>query len=249
MVKHDIICLLGNRGCGKSNICEMINSKNDANNSTIVAIEPSNGLGVKYGIDLNIVDKLTLEYTFDAADFNKIILPDQTINQEQIYWIILDCETDTILKRIQSRPSRDIWETRKALNYFQQRFRHLSAHFGIPFVDATQRTLEQVYDEVLDIVRKYSDYYRYYRQMSTQTLNYNQIQECDLENKLYKTINTYDIDKITNLPEYGEEFDNIDKRKLYIRWYINNNSLEIDQQKKILQIGEYELPITGTILT
>ncbi|CAF4897598.1 unnamed protein product, partial [Rotaria sp. Silwood2] len=85
MAKQDIICLLGNRGCGISSICEMINSKKDANNSTIVAIERSNGLGVTYRIDPNIVDKLTFEYTFDADDFNNIILPDQTINQESIY--------------------------------------------------------------------------------------------------------------------------------------------------------------------
>ncbi|CAF1482447.1 unnamed protein product [Rotaria sordida] len=248
MVKQDIICLLGNDGSGKSSICEMINSEKDVNNNTIVAIERSNGLGIKFGIDPSIVDKMTLEYTFDGENFNKIMLPDQTINQEQIYWIILDCDIDIIQKRIQSRPTSDIWETRKALKYFQQRFHHLSAHFGIPLVDTTQRTLQQVYDEVLDIVRKYSNYYRYYRQMGTQILNYNQIQECDLENKLYKIINTYDMEKITDLPEYTQEFDNVDKRKLYIRWYINNNSLEIDQQKNILHIGEYELPITGIIL-
>ncbi|CAF3121626.1 unnamed protein product [Rotaria sp. Silwood2] len=85
MVKRDIICLLGNCGCGKPSICEMINLAKDANNSTIVTIERSNGLGVKFGIDPNIVDKLTLEYIFNAEDFNKIILPDQTINQEPIY--------------------------------------------------------------------------------------------------------------------------------------------------------------------
>ncbi|CAF1669672.1 unnamed protein product, partial [Didymodactylos carnosus] len=98
---------------------------------------------VEYGIDLSIVDKLTLEYTFDEKNFNKITLPDQTVNEEQIYWIMLDCDVDTILKRIQSRPTSDIWETRKALSYFQQRFRNLSAHFGIPYIDTTQRTLEQ----------------------------------------------------------------------------------------------------------
>ncbi|CAF1468962.1 unnamed protein product [Rotaria sp. Silwood1] len=248
MVKRNIICLLGNNGCGKSSICEMINSRKEADNSIPIAIERSNELGLKYGIDPTIIDKLTLEYTFDEDNFNKIILPDQTVNQEQIYWIILDCDIDTILKRIQLRPTKSVWETRKALYYCQQRFRHLSAHFGIPFVDTTLKTLEQVYDEILDIVRKYSNFYRYYRQMGTQILDYNQIQECDVENKLYKMINIYDIDKITNLPEYAEELDNVDKRKLYIRWYINNNSLEINPERNILQVGEYELPITGTIL-
>jgi broad-specificity NMP kinase len=243
MVKREIICLLGNDGCGKSSLCELINSKND----TLIAIERSNGLGVEHGIDPSIVDKLTLEYTFDNDNFNKIILPDETVNQEKIYWIILDCQVDIILKRIQSRSKKDIWETRKALDYYQQRFRHLSAHFGIPFIDTTHQTLQQVYNQILDIVRKYSNYYQYYRQIGTQILNYSLIQQYDIENKLYEIINSYDFDKITNLPEYAQEFDNMDKKKLYIRWYLNNNSFEIDQQRNILKIGEYQLTITGTI--
>jgi broad-specificity NMP kinase len=243
MIKHEIICLLGNNGCGKSSICQLINLNND----TIIAIERSNELGAKFGIDPNIIDKLTLEYVFDEENFNKITLPNQTMNEEKIYWIILDCEVDTILKRIQTRTTKNIWETQKALNYFQQRFRHLSGHFGIPFIDTTHQTLEQVYNYIIDIVKKYSNYYQYYRQIGTQILNYDLIQQYDIENKLYKIINTYDFDQITNLPEYAHEFHNIDKRKLYIRWYINKNSFEIDQQKHILKIGDYELPITGTI--
>jgi broad-specificity NMP kinase len=244
MAKRVIICLLGNDGCGKSSICDLINSKN----GTLIAIERSNKLGEQYGIDPSIVDKLTLEYTFDKEHFNEITLPDQTANQEQIYWIILDCEVDAILKRIKSRPKKDIWETPKALNYYQQRFRHLSAHFGIPFIDTTKQTLEQVYNDIIDIVGKYSDSYRYYRQIGTQILTYDFIQQCDVENKLYTMMNINSFDQITNLPEYAHEFDNVDKQKLYIRWYLNNNSSEIDQERNILKIGDYELPITGTIL-
>ncbi|CAF2994135.1 unnamed protein product [Rotaria sp. Silwood2] len=248
MVKHDFICLLGNDGCGKTSICELINSKKDDNNNKIIAVERSNGLGVEYGIDPSIVDKLTLEYIFDEEYFNKITLPDQTINGEKIYWIILDCEVDIILKRIQSRSKSNVWETRKALNYFQQRFRHLSAYFGIPFIDTTQQTLEQVYHNVTNIIRNYSEFYRHYRQMNAQILTYDLIQQCDVENKLYNVVDIYDFDKITNLPEYAQEFDNVDKRQLYIRWYVNNNSPEIDQHRNIIKIGDYELPITGIIL-
>lgn len=243
MAKNNIICLLGNDGCGKSSLCELINSRND----TIIAIERSNGLGVKHGIDPSIVDKLTLEYTFDHENFNKIILSDETVNQEKIYWIILDCQVDVIQKRLQSRPKTDIWETEKALNYYQQRFRHLSAHFGIPFIDTTHQTIEQVYNNVLEIIEKYSNYYQYYRQIGTQKLNYDLIEKYNIENQLYQLINIYDFDTITNLPEYAKEFDNIDKKKLFIRWYINNNSSEIDQEKNILKIGEHELSITGPI--
>src|ERR1019366_1347531 len=101
---------------------------------------------------------------------------------------------------------QDIWETRKALSYFQQRFRHLSAHFGLPCIDTTQRTLEQVRDEILNVVMKYPEHYHQYRQLGTQTLNYDSFQQYDVENKLYEMVNTFDFDKVTNLPEYATEF-------------------------------------------
>jgi thymidylate kinase len=248
MIKCEIICLLGNDGCGKSSICELINSKKDLSGNTIVAIERSNGLGVKYEIDPSIVDKLTLEYTFDHDHFNKTTLPNQTVDGQLIYWIILDCDVDTILKRIQSRTKQDIWETRKALGYFQQRFRQLSAHFGLPYIDTSQRTLEQVCDEILNIVIKYPEYYRQYRQLGTQTLNYDSFQQYDVENKLYEMVNTFDFDKVTDLPEYAAEFNDIDKRKLYIKWYVNNSPLKLDEKQNIVKIGDYEIPATETLL-
>ena len=52
----------------------------------------------------------------------------------------------------------------------------------------------------------------------------------------------------TDLPEYAHEFNEIiDKRKLFIKWYLNNNLLEIDQDKNVLKIGDYQWTITGTI--
>ncbi|CAF4117487.1 unnamed protein product [Adineta steineri] len=247
MAKYDIICLLGNDGCRKTSICELINSKKVViHNNNIIAIERGNELANDYGIDPTIIDKLILEYTFDKENFDKIQLPNETINGQKIYWIILDCQVDTLLKRIQTRSKKSIWETQKALNYYQQRFRHLSAHFGIPFIDTTQQTIPQICTQVLDVIEIYSNYYQYYRQIGTQLLNYNIIQEYDIENQLYKIINIYDINQITNLPEYEEEFDNIDKKKLYIRWYLNN--YEIIQEENLLRIGEYELSINGPIL-
>jgi hypothetical protein len=57
-------------------------------------------------------------------------------------------------------------------------------------IDTTHQTLEQVYNEIL---------------------NYDLIQEYDLENKLSKLINTNDFDQITNLPEYAHEFIDINQ--------------------------------------
>lgn len=244
MTKKTFICILGNDGCGKTSLCNSINSKND----DIIGIERSNGLDIKYGIDSTIIDKLTLEYTFDYENFNQIILPDETNNQEKIYWIILDCQVDILQKtRLQSRSKKDIWETEKALNYYQQRFRHLSAHFGLPFIDTTYQTIEQIYDIIINIINKYSNYYQYYRQIGTQILNYHLIENNNIENKLYQLINNYDFNQITNLPEYAKEFDNMDKKKLFVRWYINNYSIEINQENNLLKIGEYELSINGSI--
>ncbi|CAF1968439.1 unnamed protein product [Rotaria magnacalcarata] len=245
MGKCDIICLLGNTGCGKSSVCEFINSKSDNNDNTIIAINRSSE---ELKIDLSAINKLIFEYTFDEENFNTIKLLDQTAKEQQIYWIVLDCAVDTILKRIQTKSARGLFETRKALCYYQQRFRHLSAHFGLPFIDTTQLTLEQVCDEVSDVVKKYSEYYQQYRRMGTQTLNYAFIQQCDVENKLYGIVNTYDFDLITHLPEYANEFDDIDKCKLFIKWYVNNNPLEIDHRRNIVKTGDYELPAVGTLL-
>ena len=247
MIKRKIICLLGNNGCGQPSICQLINSRNDSNNQPIVAVERSKGLADEYGIDLTIIDQLTLKSPFDEENFNKITLPDQTANCEQIYWIILDCDIDIILQEVQTTSTNNIWQTRKALYYYQQRFRHLSAHFGIPFIDVTRQTLQQIYNKILDVVRKYSNYYRFYRQIGTQILNYDIIQQFDIENKLYQMTDKYDFEKVTNLPEYAHEFNDVDKRKLYIKWYVNNNSFEIDQQKHVLIIGDYEIKITETI--
>ncbi|CAM4989525.1 unnamed protein product, partial [Rotaria socialis] len=93
MGKCEIICLLGNTGCGKSSVCEFINSNSNNNDNTIIAINRSSE---ELEIDLSAVNKLIFEYTFDEENFNKIKLLDQTVKEQQIYWIVLDCEVDTI---------------------------------------------------------------------------------------------------------------------------------------------------------
>lgn len=247
MSKRIFVCLLGNDGCGKTTISQLINYRNE--NKNLIAIERSNNLGNQYGIDPRIVDKLTLEYIFDYENFNQVYLEDRTQDDEEIFWIILDCDIETILKRIETRSKTDIWETRKALHYYQQRFRHLSAHFGIPFLDTTNKTIEQVYQEILDIIYKYSNYYRILRQIGTQTLNYDRIQQFDIENKLYSMIETFDFNQITDLPEYSQQFiERIDKKRLFVRWYVNQHAIEIDRNRNCLIIGQYEIEITETIL-
>ncbi|UJR20148.1 hypothetical protein I4U23_023280 [Adineta vaga] len=242
MEKNEIICLLGNHGCGKSNVSQLINSKQE--NGKIIAIENNDELASQYGFDPSSITKLIFEYPFDDDNFKKIILPDRTYNNQQIYWIILDCDTEILLKRIPLRSKQDIWQTRKALHYYQQRYRHLSAHFGIPFLDTTHLNSEQVATQILDIIQKYPNYYHYYRQIGTQILTYEIIEKNNLENHLYQIIKS---DSIPDLPEYVDEFPIIDQQKLYTRWYVTHHSLEIDHEKNLLRIGVYNLSITGPI--
>lgn len=244
MEKKKIICVLGNDGCGKSSLCQLINSKKE----NIIGIERSNHLGIQYGIDPSKFDKLTFEYTFNYEQFNEIILEDRTINDEQIYWIILDCQIDLILKRIQYRTNKDIWETIKSLKYYQQRYRHLGAHFGIPIIDTTKYNLEQVYQIILNITNQYDHYYHYYRQIGTKILNYQFIQQFNIENILYEMIDQFDLNEVKNLPEYSSEFvDQIDQKKFFIRWFVNNNQIDIDQENHFILINHYQIPIKGPI--
>ena len=244
MGKNKIICVLGNDGCGKSSLCELINSKKE----NLIGIERSNHLGIKYGIDPSKFDKLTFEYPFNSQEFNQIILEDRTINDEQIYWIVLDCQIDLILKRIENRINKDIWETIKSLKYYQQRYRHLSSHFGIPFIDTTKFNLEQVYQIILNITLKYDHYYHYYRQIGTQILNYQFIEQFNIENIFYQMIDQFHFNEVKNLPEYSSEFvDQIDQKKLFIRWFVNHNDINIDQNNNFILIDHYQIPIKGPI--
>ncbi|CAF1158403.1 unnamed protein product [Adineta steineri] len=203
---------MGNRACGKSSICQLINSAQ--RNKNIIAIECGDQLASEYAVNPSLVDRLVFEYPFDDAQFQKINLCDRTENHQQIFWIILDCEVETILKRIQGRPKKDIWHTKKSLYYYQQRYRHLAAHFGIPFLDTTHLTLEQVSVEILDIIEKYATYYRYFRQIGTQNLTHQIIEECDIEHQLYQIIKPGEL---IDLPDYAHELSAVDQQKLYTR--------------------------------
>lgn len=244
MDKKTLICVLGNDGCGKSSVCELINLKNES----VIAIERSNHLGSQYGIDPSKFDKLTFEYSFNYEQFNQIVLEDRTNNDEQIYWVVLDCEIDSILKRIEHRTNKDIWETIKALKYYQQRYRHLSAHFGIPIIDTTKYNLEQVGQLILDVPLKYDHYYHYYRQIGTRILNYQFIERFNIENILYEMIDQFDFNEVEDLPEYSSEFvDRIDQKKLFIRWFVNRNEISIDEENHLVVIDHFQIPIKGPI--
>jgi ABC-type dipeptide/oligopeptide/nickel transport system ATPase component len=247
MRKRDVVCLLGNSGCGKSSVCELFNVENNHPNDIIMTVAGRNRSGIEMNIHSSFIDALTLEYTFDSSNFNQIKLPDETVKGERIYWIILDCAVDTILTRIKMQAEKQIWTTSKALQYLQQRYRYLGAHFGIPIIDTTERSLKEVHNNIIHIVQVNFNYYRYYRQIGSQTLDYDTLQNFNIENILYRLLKTDDMDQITDLPEYAHEFPDVDKQRLYIRWYVNNHSLELNAKRDTLDIGDSILPITGPI--
>ncbi|CAF1451747.1 unnamed protein product [Adineta ricciae] len=242
MSNYDVICVLGNRGCGKSRVCQWINSQQG--NGNIIAIESGDPSASSYGFDSNLINQLVFEHPFEDEIFKNTILPDRTSANQRIYWIILDCDVDTILKRIPTALKQDVWYTRKALHYYQQRYRQLGAHFGIPFLDITNSAIEEISHEIFSIIRNDSNFYEHYRRIGTQILTYDIIEKHDIENQLHSIIR---LDEIPNLPEYAHEFTNIDQRKLYTKWYVNNQSCEINSERSILRCGEYDLPITGPI--
>lgn len=225
------ICLIGNDGTGKTTTMSLINSKN----SNISAIERSSSSALFVRCpQLSIFDKLTMMHTFEDK-FNDVDIIND-IDGIPLYWVILDCDVPTILTRIRSRETSDIWETEKALMYFRNRFRQLGAHFGIPLIDTTRLSLEQVCRCVEEVVG--NPFYRAYRSIGTKYLTYETICENDVETLVYASEKTVRENIVLQLPKYAEEFPNVDREKIYARAYVHSHA-PVLYKGGLVHIGEY----------
>lgn len=211
------IYIVGNYGTGKTSVCQLLENAYDRDTGPA---------------DIHVLDKMTLMNTFDDG-YDEIEISNNVV------WIILDCDVDVILKRISNRDNLDkfdIRKTRKSLHYFKCRFRELSGHFGIPIIDTTDLTIEQVV-KVVKYIAKHKHYYDDFRSMGTKYLTYEDIQERDGDNIVYGIVEDVELD---DLPEYIHEFPNIDKHKLLARSYVNDMKIQEENRitLKLLEEGE-----------
>jgi hypothetical protein len=183
-------------------------------------------------LDPKILDKNTLIYTYEAkTPILREILYDGRVCP--VYWIILDSPVDVILRRIEKRP-KDIFDTRKAIEYYQQRFREISAFGGIPLIDTSKyESVEHVADEILRLVVS-KDYLELFC-LRNEILTHDLIDQLNVEERLFHLLDNYkhDLDTV-NMNDFDADglFDcellknelnkSADlKKRLFSRWLAN----------------------------
>ena len=244
-----IFVINGNDGSGKSAVCQIINKSFD-----YVAIERSNDLALKYNISL-VLDKLTLSNTFENRDHIQFIDNIQIDNVTvPIYWIILDATVECIQERISTRFHHDEWESKKSLFYFRQRFREISAYYGIPLIDTTKLDINEVINKIISMHVNNSQYNEV-KNLALKNISHDIIDSLNIETILINMITEFDFNKIDDLPTcplYGSilsEMPNKYKKKLFARWlldgsiYVKNKIIKIERNEII-----YEIPNEKSLL-
>ncbi|QKF93872.1 phosphoribosyl-ATP pyrophosphatase [Fadolivirus algeromassiliense] len=248
-----IFILCGNDGTGKSTVSQLLNQTDE-----YIAIERSNELAGKYNINPSIVDNLTLGPPFDQRD--DLVLQESVLvdgKQVPVYWAILDASIETIKKRISNRKYHDKWESDKALFYYRQRFRELAAFYGIPLIDTTNLSINEVVLQVTDL-HKQDRYYKEVRQLALKDLTYEKINEMDIENKVRDILKGYDcsfdttlIDDLPTNEFYKEVLKQMPqdyKEKLFVKWWVNgdmkvnNNEIQFNKKGMLITVP-YTTPL------
>lgn len=242
LVGKPIIFVCGNDGVGKTTTVDMLNKLYPE----YMAYERSSPYideGLKHEIDK--IDKMTLKYSYDTyIDLRHEILINNVMHK--IYWFILDLPVESIEKRIKGRIDKTIWESPKALVYFRNRFREMSAYYGLPFISTEYMDTIQICNEIKNIIN--SNMYDEINLINTKNMSFDYISQMDIEKLLYDnmSIPKYIIDEFNDNIKYDENnivmlhvVQNISQsqefhRKVLIRWILNKYDINYDGSSIII---------------
>lgn len=242
------IFVCGNDGSGKTSTVSLLNEK-FSNYISVERSSPNLSKDIKSIIEQ--VDKMTLKYTYEkyANLPNTVLLNGYTM---PIYWFILDAPVDLIEKRIQNRTDKTIWECKKSLEYFRERFRELSAYYGFPLIDTSKFDTNGVTNEIIHLIE--NNKYNEINQIKTQNLTYKTISDNNIENILYKMVTDNDINKfdsngfglcdILDTNYINENYDL--KKKMFVRWLSHGKILNLND-KIIVKRDNYYFELENKI--
>lgn len=238
------IVFIGNDCTGKSSIVKLINRKSDELNMYALerSTEPSDIIHkkIKESIDIKSIDNLTLISTVKEQYYKYELLEKEL--EKEIYYIVLDSDIDVLLKRIDVRMKNDpssvgMFETKKALEYFKQRYLALAHYHGIPVVTNNgEKDLDELIEEIKNIID--TNIYTDIKEMSLKKLDRSSIlSKCIEKSELYNLNLNIDEDKIKDKYFQYEFLKNVynsiseEKQKEFIkksrqREYVNNLSIE-----------------------
>lgn len=146
-----LFVLCGVDAVGKTSICEAMNRKGFTATCRDIAGSPA-----------KTIDAMTLEFPFgDQRAALRESLPRQ-VNGMECRYIVLTASADTIAKRVSARAAvgrfPDLWETPRALAYYDAAFREIAYECGFPVIPNDTDGLDGVIDRIVTAAACYSMY-------------------------------------------------------------------------------------------
>ena len=229
LMDKPILIICGNDCTGKTTL-----SNNAVLKSMFIVVERSSNDN-KFNYLAKQVDNLTMIHTFDNNYKNANLLNTLVNNNNNniihnIYRIILTCPINKIQERLKNREYTDVWESEKALKYYDARFKAISADFGIPLVN-TDDTIDNTVKKILHAIDKYSTY----QQISNLKLTRDKVNSFDIHNIISKYLWQQDKNAISsNIHKIMELIEN---KYLVCKYFPNlkfDTKLILDMYAKML---------------
>lgn len=205
-MEYTCIILIGNDGVGKTSITKELN-KYAANSGedkyhyffersmTDFPDEKCNNIYTHIKPYIEIFDKSTLLYTWETRPS----IPEQQFIMStelesytcKFKYIVIDSDIDIIMERLSHRDTSDIWESRKAIEYFSYRYREISSYYGFPLINNDNKL---TIPEVAGYIIKLLNIYEHISAFATIKFTRDYLADLDIETTLVKLLNDNVID-------------------------------------------------------
>ena len=236
------VVLAGNDGSGKSTLVTAINKLFREGKIGFVACERSNTLGADK--PAHALDKLTLIPAFEQkADYE---LPSEHCGVP-VRYVVIDVPVSVSIERLSKRPSRNEWESPRALHYFAFRFMQLSAFFGLPRVSNMSRD-EDVAKSVSMAIEAISyaiEHYDTCQKLALRSLTYDQVVALDVETQVASMLDAEDLKLPSDFPTHWfelKDFAETEMRRLVARYYVQTHDISFDEDDGSIYVGRFKMP-------
>jgi hypothetical protein len=188
------VILCGQIGVGKTTLVNVLNKKHNYN---------------VYNFCDNMTNDTNDTYV-NYADINEHIFN----NNDSVY-IIIDCDPSVIKNRMTNDKKKNIYSTDKSLHYFRQRYKELSAYYGIPIVNSSG-TIDDTVSQVMYALENRSELELY----SVRYLTPKVISDNDIEKYLFKvtTTTTTTTNNDNDNDNDNDEYFECAKKEFSIEW-------------------------------